>query len=64
LNDLGLDINNINFLYSIYRTAFKEKNSWASIEEDYTKNKGLTSRYSLISTLIGVKDSNVAMNYT
>ena len=64
LNGLGLDINNINFLYSIYRTAFKGKNSWASIEEDYTKNKGLTSRYSLISTLIGVKDSNVAMNYT
>lgn len=63
LEDLGLDQNNINYLYSVYRTVFKGKDSWKSIEEDYIRDRGLTSRYFLVDTLLGVIDSNVAMNY-
>ena len=63
LEKLGLDQNNINYLYSVYRTVFKGKNSWKSIEDDYIREKGYTSRYFLIDTLFGVMDSNVAMNY-
>lgn len=63
LEDLGLDQNNINYLYSVYRTVFKGKDSWKSIEDDYIKDRGLTSRYFLVDTLLGVVDSNVSMNY-
>lgn len=63
LDSRGIDLNGINFLYSIYKTVFKGKNSWKSIEDEYIKETGLTSRYSLIDTLLGVMDSNVAMNY-
>lgn len=63
LEKLGLDQNNINYLYSVYRTVFKGKDSWKSIEDDYIKDRGLTSRYFLVDTLLGVVDSNVAMNY-
>lgn len=63
LEKLGLDQNNINYLYSVYRTVFKGNNSWKSIEHDYITDKGLSSRYFLIDTLLGVMDSNVAMNY-
>lgn len=63
LEELGLDQNNINYLYSVYRTVFKGKDSWKSIEEDYIRDRGLTSRYFLVDTLLGVIDSNVAMNY-
>lgn len=63
LDKLGFDINNVNYLYSIFRTVFDGKNSWASIEQEYIGKKGLSSRYSLIATLLGVQDSNAAMNY-
>ncbi len=63
LEKLGLDSNNINFLYSIYKTVFKGKDSWKTIEDEYIKDRGLTQRYNLIDTLLGVMDSNVAMNY-
>ena len=63
LEKLGLDSNNINFLYSIYKTVFKGKDSWKTIEDEYIRDKGLTQRYNLIDTLLGVMDSNVAMNY-
>ena len=63
LNTLGFDINNVNYLYSVYRTVFDGKNSWKAIEQEYTQKKGLTPRYPLIATLLGVVTSNVSMNY-
>ena len=64
LKKLGLDDNSINYIYSVYRTCFKGKNSWNNIESDYIKEHGYkSSRYSLIDTLFGVMDSNVIMNY-
>ena len=64
LKKLGLDDNSINYIYSVYRTCFKGKNSWDNIESDYIKEHGYkSSRYSLIDTLFGVMDSNVIMNY-
>ena len=63
LKKLGLDRNNINYLYSIYMTVFSGDNSWKSIEDDYIREKGMTTRYFLIDTLFGVIDSNVSANY-
>jgi hypothetical protein len=63
LEKLGLDSNTINYLYSIYRTVFKGKDSWKTIENEYTKEHGYTDRYNLIDTLLGVCNSNVMMNY-
>lgn len=63
LNKNGFDINNLDYLYSIYRTVFDGENSWFGREQAYIKEYGYTSRYSIVDTLLGVMKSNVAMNY-
>lgn len=63
LNELGFDKNYLNILYSFYRTVFKGDNSWKAIEANYIRENGLTNRYFLIDTLLGVTSSNTSMNY-
>lgn len=66
LKKLQFDDNNLNILYSIYKTAFdtKNPNSWFNLEEKYlTKQKGLRSRYNLVNALYGTICSNAALNY-
>ena len=66
LDQNGIDSISINYLYSVYRTVFKGwvgHKSWFEIEQNYIKQNGLTSRYSLISTIVKLISSNSAMNY-
>lgn len=63
LNELGFDQNNLNILYSFYKTVMYGKNSWLSIENEYAQKKGIRSRYNLVETLFNVISSNSSMNY-
>lgn len=66
LKDLQFDDNNLNILYSIYRTVFNTENktSWINLENNYLKKyKGFRSRYNLVNALYGIMCSNSALNY-
>lgn len=66
LKKLQFDDNNLNILYSIYKTAFDTKNlnSWLNLENKYLKiQKGLRARYNLVNALYGIICSNAALNY-
>lgn len=63
LNELGFDQNNLNILYSFYRTVMYGKNSWLSIENEYAQTKGIKSRYNLVESLFSIISSNTSMNY-
>lgn len=73
LESRGFDYNNMNVLYSIYRTVFdtrkktkqngKQNKSWLEIEDAYLKENGIRSRYNLVETMYGLICSNTALNY-
>ena len=63
LNELGFDQNNLNVLYSFYKTVMYGKNSWLSIENEYAQTKGIKSRYNLVESLFNIISSNASMNY-
>ncbi len=73
LESRGFDYNNMNVLYSIYRTVFdtrkktkqngRQNKSWLEIEDAYLKENGIRSRYNLIETMYGLICSNTALNY-
>lgn len=63
LNELGFDQNNINYLYSFYKTVFDGSSSWFNIEQKFVRKNGLTPRYSLVSTLLSIIRSSSSMNY-
>ena len=73
LESRGFDYNNMNVLYSIYRTVFdtrkktkqngRQNKSWLEIEDAYLKENGIRSRYNLVETMYGLICSNTALNY-
>lgn len=73
LESKGFDYNNMNVLYSIYRTVFdtrkktkqngRQNKSWLEIEDAYLKENGIRSRYNLVETMYGLICSNTALNY-
>lgn len=73
LESRGFDYNNMNVLYSIYRTVFdtrkktkqngRQNKSWLEIEDAYLKENGIRSRYNLVETIYGLICSNTALNY-
>ncbi len=73
LESRGFDYNNMNVLYSIYRTVFdarkktkqngRQNKSWLEIEDTYLKENGIRSRYNLVETMYGLICSNTALNY-
>lgn len=73
LESRGFDYNNMNVLYSIYRTVFdtrkktkqngRQNKSWLEIEDAYLKENGIRSRYNLVETMHGLICSNTALNY-
>lgn len=73
LESKGFDYNNMNVLYSIYRTVFntrkktkqngRQNKSWLEIEDAYLKENGIHSRYNLVETMYGLICSNTALNY-
>lgn len=69
LSDKGFDYNNMNTLYSIYRTVFDtntkkgSNKSWIEIENDYIRKKGIKSRYNLVNTIYGLICSNSTLDY-
>lgn len=73
LESKGFDYNNMNVLYSIYRTVFdtrkktkqngRQNKSWLGIEDAYLKENGIRSRYNLVETMYGLICSNTALNY-
>lgn len=73
LESRGFDYNNMNVLYSIYRTVFdtrkktkqngRQNKSWLEIEDAYLKENCIRSRYNLVETMYGLICSNTALNY-
>lgn len=73
LESRGFDYNNMNVLYSIYRTVFdtrkktkqngRQNKSWLEIEDAYLKENGIRSRYNLVEAMYGLICSNTALNY-
>ena len=73
LESRGFDYNNMNVLYSIYRTVFdtrkktkqngRQNKSWLEIEDAYLKENGIRSRYNLVEAIYGMICSNTALNY-
>lgn len=73
LESRGFDYNNMNVLYSIYRTVFdtrkktkqnkRQNKSWLEVEDSYLKENGIRSRYNLVETIYGLICSNTALNY-
>lgn len=73
LESRGFDYNNMNVLYSIYRTVFdtrkktkqngRQNKSWLEIENAYLKENGIRSRYNLVEAIYGMICSNTALNY-
>lgn len=73
LESKGFDYNNMNVLYSIYRTVFdtrkktkqngRQNKSWLEIEDAYLKENGIRSRYNLVEAMYGLICSNTALNY-
>lgn len=68
LQEMGLNKNDLNTLYSVYRTAFKStttngEKSWYQIEQNFALNTGLRSRYNLVENLYNLICSNEALNY-
>lgn len=65
----GMNINDLNVLYSVYTTVFKQNStkkdtySWYEIEQNFYKNTGMRSRYNLVDTVYGLICSNEALNY-
>ena len=60
----GLSDFDINVLYSIKEQVYHGKHSYNAIEQDYIAENGLQStRYPIVSSLLGVIDSTVIMNY-
>lgn len=62
----GFDDNNLNVLYSVYQTVFKNQDGWQSwyrIEQNYYKDKGTRSRYNLVDTIYGLICSNSDLTY-
>ena len=70
LSDKGFDYNNMNTLYSIYRTVFdtrqgikRDNKSWIEVENDYIRKTGIKSRYNLVNTIYGLICSNSTLDY-
>lgn len=73
LDSKGFDYNNMNVLYSIYRTVFDTRKatkqnkrvnkSWLEVEEAYLKENGIKSRYNLVEAMYGMICSNTSLDY-
>lgn len=53
----------LNVLASLHKTVFKDRNSYYNIEQKHLKNNGLSVKYPIVDTIMGVLNSVSSMNY-